>query len=307
MGEKNNFDEAPGCVPGAGDQMSLKWEEVLHSFHKLLLISEKNLAESLPVEQGDNGGSAVNAPDSPEFSKDMLLSHLADLVKSATLGQIAAAVIHEINNPLQIILGKIQVARFSGKADTALDSIERETMRIGNLTREFLSFARRSPDEGGELFSPNDVIERVLLLIRRRLEKRGIELSIELDQDVPFILGNSYYLQQFLISYLLTVPNRVSQGGRVSLVSHTDEEWIVIEIRDNGIRPFALSDAPEPSSSVHFRDVLTGGGAQHINLLILIYLMRKSGMEIKLSVEEETNQVSIKIPVVSPELGEEVN
>ncbi len=125
----------------------------------------------------------------------------------AAIGELAAGVAHEINNPINGIINYTQLLlddAESGGDREHLDILKRiikESERISVIVRNLLAFARQREDVEEEI-QIKDVIEDGLALIRYQLQKDGIHLLVDVPSDLPPIRGNPQQLQQVFLNLL---------------------------------------------------------------------------------------------------------
>ena len=136
---------------------------------------------------------------------DELRRTQAQLVHSATLaaiGELAASVAHEINNPLTVVVGLSQLMQLTLPPDSheaqRLSTIAAETQRAGRIVHNLLDFARRR-EPRREPVSLHEAIQRALDLLEVRL-KRRIEVQCVFDAELPTALGDRDQLTQVFIN-----------------------------------------------------------------------------------------------------------
>lgn len=163
--------------------------------------------------------------------------------KKALLGQLAAGLAHEINNPASIILSRLEcmLSELQNNQQpeisslvTDLQVIGKHTRRITTTIQSLLSFARRTK----ESFLPldiNEVVEEALSLLGNQLKKARIQLQKHLDRNLPFVYGNSDQLQQVLINLLQNARDAIVQEGTIIVSTFsTAPGWVEIEVSDTG-------------------------------------------------------------------------
>ena len=168
-----------------------------------------------------------------------------DLVQAnrlAILGQVAAGVAHEINQPVATIRAYADNARtFLERGQTApagenLENIAALTERIGSITEELKTFARKGRG-GPEPTGLKDVIEGAVILLRSRFAGRMDTLDIDLPPAGLQVMGNRIRLEQVLINLLQNALEAVApkaEQGRVEIRTSTDAETVILTVTDNG-------------------------------------------------------------------------
>jgi PAS domain S-box-containing protein len=169
--------------------------------------------------------------------KKHLEEHLSRTEKLAALGQLAAGVAHEINNPL----GGILVYSYLLLEDlepgmperTQVEKIVREATRCKEIVQGLLEFSRHTPSRMVPL-DINDTLEEVISLVEDHLVFQSIRLVQKLAPNLPPVLGDKNKLEQVFINLLmnsgesmqgdgrLTVSTEVAQGGDIVFIRFTD-------------------------------------------------------------------------------------
>ncbi|MDC9834126.1 sensor histidine kinase [Rhizobium binxianense] len=168
-----------------------------------------------------------------------------DLVQAnrlAILGQVAAGVAHEINQPVATIRAYADNARtFLDRGQTApagenLESIAALTERIGSITEELKTFARKGRGNA-EPTGLKDVIEGAVMLLRSRFAGRMDTLDIDLPPAELQVMGNRIRLEQVLINLLQNALEAVApkaEEGRVEIRTSADAGIVTVTVADNG-------------------------------------------------------------------------
>jgi signal transduction histidine kinase len=178
---------------------------------------------------------------------------LIQSAKLAAIGELAASVAHEINNPLTVILGnsELLIHELQGNegAQRRLMRMETEAMRAGKITRDLLDFARRREPKR-EPLALHDLIRRSLDLLDTRLGKSGIDVKTELDAEAPAILGDGDQLTQVFINLISNSVDAMADGGTLCIRTELrrDIGSVVITVADtgSGMAPDQLARIFEP-------------------------------------------------------------
>ena len=148
--------------------------------------------------------------------------------KLASIGEITAGVAHEINNPVAVIQGNVDVVRLTlgeqaEPVKTELDLIDRQIMRIGGIVGKLLQFARPS-DYGKfeEYVNLRDVTQDSLGLVDHVYASKDIDVKLEFT-NVPDVKINPSELQQVIINLIINAVQAMDGKGILTIQSHVLE------------------------------------------------------------------------------------
>src|SRR5581483_3269873 len=170
------------------------------------------------------------------------------------LGVLAAGIAHEINNPMAVILGNLEV--LVAELGTAARPVEREIQLIGqqvervqHIVNNLLQFVRPVPNAGALAeVDVNRAVDDVLPLVNHALKKKSITL-FKRPNATGAVRINVYELEQVLINLLLNAANAVDHGGRIEVeTADLEHDHVAVRVRDNGagIPPALLTRLFDP-------------------------------------------------------------
>jgi signal transduction histidine kinase len=166
--------------------------------------------------------------------------------KMAALGQLAGGVAHEINNPLQIMLGRIQMIQMmaedkkpagKGKLKEELNLVTEEVLRIRDIVRNLLDFSRQGKRETSlSPMSMNDTVKDVLALLQHQLISNQVDVRLALEPDNTPILGNRNQLKQVFINLMMNAVHAMEKEPRVLEIATVVRDGMVMaSVRDSGV------------------------------------------------------------------------
>ncbi len=180
---------------------------------------------------------------------------LVHAAKMAALGQMSAAMAHEINQPLtamQMQLGSLRLLLDSGRQDDVREGLQRIDgllQRIAGLTGHLKTFARKSPAGLSERLRLSDVLEQALQLLAPRLRSEQVQLHSEIDSEAR-VLGDAIRLEQVLLNLLNNALDAMADSTvrQLQIRIERQAEQCLLSIADSGggIASEALGHVFEP-------------------------------------------------------------
>ncbi|MBI4700613.1 MAG: two-component sensor histidine kinase [Deltaproteobacteria bacterium] len=186
----------------------------------------------------------VRELEQADTDRGHLTQQLFDAAKLASVGEMAAGVAHEINNPLAIVYETAGLMKdtldpaFGQELDPdrfreLLDTIEQATLRGRNVTRQLLAFARRHEPEPVPLDAAEQ-IRQVLAVKESAFRVSNIEVVTELAPALPPVLCDATQLEQVLLNLLNNARDAIGSGGRITVRTRRQGRMVAIEVQDTG-------------------------------------------------------------------------
>lgn len=205
---------------------------------------------------GEDGGLAM-ALVSDISERVELERHARHVERRAAVGSLAAGVAQELNNPIGIILSRIELMvmeieeqRGTPELLADLQALHRQAQRLDRIAQGLLSFGRqRQPSR--QPIDLSAVVREALLVAGNQLSREGVHVDSLLDAGLPRILGDPTALEQVLMSLLLNARDAMPTGGTIRIetsVVPDKPDTIRLVIADTGhaMRPELLANVAEP-------------------------------------------------------------
>lgn len=207
------------------------------------------------IEKGESGLAIVMMEDITERKMDREALFRAE--KLAVAGRLSASLTHEINNPLQAVIGCLGLAEEILEDGTevrqylnmAMDELERAASILAKLR----DLSREPEMEEKEPADLNALVDKTLLLTRKKCQNRGIEVEwspVTNLQPVPLVPDR---MQQVFLNLVLNAVEAMPEGGRleVGITPSSQPDGVSIRFADTGvgIEPVKLEQIFEPFHS----------------------------------------------------------
>lgn len=179
---------------------------------------------------------------------------LAQAEKLAAIGFLAAGVAHEINNPISIIVTRLEIINKSiAKGNTKglrrdLDVLHNHAIRIAQITGNLLTFSRERSDKS-EPVNINMAVEHVMGLIEPPIVKKGIKLNYSLNADLPYVLADSPGMEQVIYNIVYNAYQATAKEGSITIktdMCHDDKVELVVADTGRGIPKDVIDNIFEP-------------------------------------------------------------
>jgi len=156
----------------------------------------------------------------------------------ATIGQLAAGVAHELNEPLGNVLGFAQLARKTpGLPRSAADDVDKTVtaaLHARDIVSKLMLFARQKMPTQGQV-KLNEVVENGLLFLESRCAKAGIRLERRIDPDLPGIQADAGQLLQVLVNLVVNALQATPAGGTITIGTGRAGASAVLTVADTGV------------------------------------------------------------------------
>jgi len=241
-----------------------------------------------------------------EAEREQLRRRLLQSEKLAALGQFVAGIAHELNNPLQGVLGHLELLRATGAFPKQLrrevQTIYREADRAAKIVRNLLVFAG-SRRLARRPVSLNGVLQKVLALRQAALRSQDVEVVRHYDDRLPRVQSDPLLLHQAFLNIVMNAEQAITASGRpgrIEIATRHDAEAgrVIATVRDSGtgISADVLSHIFEPFYTT--KEVGKGTG---LGLAIAYGIVQEHGGHIAAANHPEGGAIfTVELPTSSP-------
>jgi len=178
--------------------------------------------------------------------KEALNAQMVEAGKMAAIGELAAGIAHEINNPVAIMVEEagwvedlLQEEALSSEYNeqeirSALREIAVQGQRSKDITHKLLSFARKT-DSAEEEIDLGELLNEILGVSSRQAQYSSVAITAQVEKGLPRVKASPSELQQVFLNLIKNAVDAMEkEGGELFIHFWSDEDWITLEFRDTG-------------------------------------------------------------------------
>ena len=230
-----------------------RWEgELVHTGRdgaRIVVASRWSLQQdehgtSLAILETDNDITERKRAEEELLKAQTDLAHAS---RVATLGELAASIVHEVNQPIAAIVANgdaclrwlRQKPPALGEARDSVEAMIRDSYRAGEVVRRLRGLAKRTEPQKIRL-DFNEIIDDVLLVVEREILRHQVAARTELADTLPPVLGDRTQLQQVILNLIMNALDAMaSVTGRprelIVRAQPHDHDHIIVAVQDCGI------------------------------------------------------------------------
>ena len=225
-----------------------------------------------------------------EEERTKLQEQLRHADRLATLGQLAAGIAHEINEPLGSVLGFAQLLRkdpaIIAQAAEDVSRIEIAALHAREVVKKLMLFGRQAPPQKRGV-NLNKLIEEGLYFLKSRANKSGIRIILALDKDIPEIDADQSQIYQVLVNLAVNAMQAMPKGGDLTISTKLEQSYVSLTVADTGI---GMDEETRKKVFMPFFTTKDIGEGTGIGLSVVHSIVNSHGGTI--SVESEVNKGS---------------
>ena len=165
---------------------------------------------------------------------ELMEKELQQIEKMAGVGQLSAAIVHELKNILALIKGAAYILNMtctSGKEE--IHTIQKAADEAENVIRTLLDFSGRDRN-GSEMIHIGTVINQILLLSKKEIIRKGIHITKKIDSECYVNSNNREAIKVILQNIILNAIQAVTLDGKIDICCCRKEGNVMVHIRDDG-------------------------------------------------------------------------
>lgn len=172
-----------------------------------------------------------------DAQEEALREQIRHADRLATIGQLAAGIAHELNNPLTDILGFAQLAAnspdLSEQTYEDIIKIVQSALYAREVIKKMLFFSRQTHPRETKA-NLNALVRDWMGFIEPRCAQNGIEVALALCEDLPDIAGDASQLNQVLINLVINAIHAMAEGGRLTIETRVRDRQVIMRVTDTG-------------------------------------------------------------------------
>jgi two-component system NtrC family sensor kinase len=169
-------------------------------------------------------------------------SRLIQAAKLAAVGEMAAGVAHELNNPLTTVMGFTELVLGELPAESPyqkeLGMVLREARRASEVVRRLLDFSRQGERVRARA-NLNEIVDDVIALTRHLIHTNGVSLALFLANDLPWVSVDRNQMKQVLLNLVHNALQAMPSGGELCIRTVSQKrdgmDWVTLSVQDSGV------------------------------------------------------------------------
>ena len=239
--------------------------------------------------------------------KEIMSQQVIETGKLASIGELAAGIAHEINNPVAIMIEEagwvqdlLEEEEFRQSENLkelyrALKQINTQGKRCKEITHKLLSFARKTDSRIADVFV-NSLLDEIVYLSSQRAKYGNIEIHTQFEDDLPPIAASETEMQQVFLNLVNNALDAMEKtGGKLTLTAKRRDDDIIVAVADSGhgIAAGNLSRVFDP-----FYTTKPVGKGTGLGLSICYGIVKKIGGDIIVNSEKgQGTTFEIRLPI----------
>lgn len=172
-----------------------------------------------------------------EEEKHKLQAQIQHVERLAFVGELAAGIAHELNEPLGRILGFAQLIKKTGglndQQNEDIERIVKASLYTREIIKKLMIFSRHMPRQIAWV-SLNEIVSNILYFIDVRFVSRQINITRKLDENLPVIQADEVQMSQVLVNLITNAIHAMPRGGELTIATRKKADGVSLTVRDTG-------------------------------------------------------------------------
>jgi len=156
----------------------------------------------------------------------------------ATIGELTAGIAHELNNPLNNILGFAQLIiknnNLNEQAKQDVEKIIKAVLNSREIIKKLMYFSRQMPQNFTNV-NLNQIIKDAMYFIEPQCSKENIAISYQLSDNIPSIHADNLQLNQVIVNLVVNAIQAMPEGGKLTISTRNDSQSAFLSVEDTGV------------------------------------------------------------------------
>jgi signal transduction histidine kinase len=163
-------------------------------------------------------------------------AQMTQAAKLAAIGELAASIVHEIKNPVQVLMMHMEMVQRGKSLPNWMELLGQQVKRLSEITRRLMSFSHSVGDDiPFEEVNVHQPISDTIAIVRHDYQNHNIEIICHLHNDLPLIYGNVNALQQVFLNLLLNARDAMPNGGSITITTESSGYYVLVRFTDTGV------------------------------------------------------------------------
>jgi signal transduction histidine kinase len=163
-------------------------------------------------------------------------AQMIQAAKLAAIGELAANIVHEIKNPVQVLMMGVELQQAGRSLPNWPEMVTTQVKRLSVIINRLMNFARATTDDPKmDPISVNKAVQDIVAIVQHEYYTSGIEIALTLAEGLRPVRGNETYLQQVLLNLLINAKDAMPNGGTISIATDAMPAHVRVRVSDQGV------------------------------------------------------------------------
>lgn len=171
-------------------------------------------------------------------------AQMIQAAKLAAIGELAANIVHEIKNPVQILMMHVDLLKRGKVIPNREEQQAVQIKRLAEIVTRLMNFARNVSEEMPMVpVHLNDAVKEIVDMVKNEFRNEKVNIELQLAENLPPVLANANYLQQVFLNFLLNARDAMPSGGNITVSTELKGFNVLVRFADTGtgIEPHLLT------------------------------------------------------------------